>query len=212
MSNKTNENNVFARPSFPPTVNLLPSPITTSKEEVFSFEGNRKSWQFFANFHRKRQHLRPEESGKVDARPNPHRKKLMLSVFWDMKGVINCELLGKKETLNKDEYCRQLQVSAEELKEKRPKKTKILLHHDNAKPHIASAPTTTIWQLGCGILPHPAWSPDCAPTDYTLFRPLKNEITDQRFENRNHLENWLKKFFASKSRNHLFWCNSWYAP
>ncbi len=46
---------------------------------------------------------------------------------------------------------------------------------------------------------HPAWSPDLAPSDYALFRSLKDNIAEKQFEDQDDLENYLNHFFASKS-------------
>jgi histone-lysine N-methyltransferase SETMAR len=159
-----------------------------------------ESWLFTVNMKRKKQHLKPGEHGKVYVKPDPHRKKFMLCVFWDKKGVIYWEWLGGKEKLNADRYCKQLRALAEVLPEKRPEKTKVLFHRDNARPHVAAATRKTIEELGWEVMAHPAWSPDLAPSDYALFRSLKNELAEKHFENENDLENWLRSFFDLKSR------------
>lgn len=160
-----------------------------------------ESWLFYANIVKKRQLLKPGESGKIRAKPEPYRKKLMLCVFWDMKGVIYWELLSGQKTLNKEEYCRQLHALAQVLPEHRPEKTKVLIHRDNARPHVAADTQTTIANLGWEVMAHPAWSPDIAPSDYALFRSLKNSLPEEPFKDQSHLENWLQSFFESKSTN-----------
>jgi transposase len=158
-----------------------------------------ESWLLHVNRRKRRQHLRAGEPGKVFVKPERYQKKCMLCVFWDMSGVVYWELLSAKTTLNSTEYCRQLRSLAEAIREKRPKKTKVLLQHDNAKPHVSAATRATIDELKFELVPHPAWSPDCAPSDYALFRSLKAQIAQEIFESREEVENWLKNFFASKS-------------
>ena len=46
---------------------------------------------------------------------------------------------------------------------------------------------------------HRAWSPDLAPSDYALFRSLKDDMAEKKFEDQNDLENYLNHSFASKS-------------
>jgi hypothetical protein len=41
----------------------------------------------------------------------------------------------------------------------------------------------TIQKLKWNVLPHPAYSPDLAPSDYHLFGPLKENLGGNRFYN-----------------------------
>jgi histone-lysine N-methyltransferase SETMAR len=50
---------------------------------------------------------------------------------------------------------------------------KVLLHHDDARPHTAAATAETVQQLVFELLQHPAYSPDLAPSNYHIFGPLK---------------------------------------
>ena len=40
---------------------------------------------------------------------------------------------------------------------------------------------------------------DLAPSDYHLFRSLEHLLRDTEFDDLEHLENWLREFFESKS-------------
>jgi histone-lysine N-methyltransferase SETMAR len=42
----------------------------------------------------------------------------------------------------------------------------VLLHHDDARPHAATATIETIQELNFELLPHPPYSPDLAQSDY----------------------------------------------
>jgi len=56
---------------------------------------------------------------------------------------------------------------------------KVLLHHDNARPHTAAA---TVGTVQPGFEHHHApYSPDLAPSDYHIFRPLKEALRGRRF-------------------------------
>ena len=44
---------------------------------------------FYANYRRRKQWIAPGEKPRSDPRPEIHRKKLMLSVWWDMEGPIH---------------------------------------------------------------------------------------------------------------------------
>ncbi|KAG5318210.1 MOS1T transposase, partial [Pseudoatta argentina] len=59
------------------------------------------------------------------------------------------------------------------LKEKRPlyaqRHDKVILLHDNARPHVAKPVKTYLETLKWEVLPHPLYSPDIAPSDFHLF-------------------------------------------
>ena len=52
----------------------------------------------------------------------------------------------------------------------------ILLQYDNAKPHTSAATLDATAHLGFTVLPHPAYSPDLAPSDFQLFSKVKEEL------------------------------------
>jgi len=60
------------------------------------------------------------------------------------------------------------------LKDKRPQYNeghdKIILQHDNARPHVAKSVKTYLETLKWKALPHLLYSPDIAPSDYHFFR------------------------------------------
>jgi len=82
---------------------------------------------------------------------------------------------------------------------------KVLLHHDNARPHTAAATVETVQQLGFELLQHPPYSPDLAPSDYHIFGPLKEALRGRRFasdeEVKEAVHTWLreqpKSFFSA---------------
>ncbi len=47
-------------------------------------------------------------------------KRTMLTVFFDCKGVVLCEFLGKKETIDSKRYCQTLSNLKECMRKKRP--------------------------------------------------------------------------------------------
>ena len=73
---------------------------------------------------------------------------------------------------------------------------KVLLHHDNAHPHTATATVETVQQLGFK-LHHPPHGPDLAPSDYHIFDPLKEALRGRRFtsdeEVKEAVHTWLRE-------------------
>ena len=85
------------------------------------------------------------------------------------------------QTINSSRYQETLKKLARSIRLKRPDLENVILHHESARPHTACATTEAIAAKGWTVLPHPAYSPDLAPSDFHLFGPLKDYLRDQRF-------------------------------
>lgn len=96
-------------------------------------------------------------------------------------------------------YCSQLDRLHEALQEKRLEKDEILLLQNNASPHTAKVIRKKLQQLGWGILPHTADSPDLSPSDYYLFRHLSTFLKEKRYNNDKQLILDIDNFFPSHS-------------
>ena len=131
----------------------------------------------------------------------------MLTVFWDSKGPILENYQECGTTVTSATYCDLLQRELKPaIRSKRKGKLskEILLLHDNARPHTAAHTLETLKQLKWESMEHPAYSPDLAPSDFHLFRPLKNALQGRRFscdyDVKAAVHQWLhaqpKHFFA----------------
>jgi histone-lysine N-methyltransferase SETMAR len=58
------------------------------------------------------------------------------------------------------------------------------LHFDNARPHLVE---DKIAELQIRRLPHPPYSPDLAPSDFSLFGYLKGVLKGQMFDDEQAL-------------------------
>lgn len=123
--------------------------------------------------------------------------KVMASVFWDAKGVIMVDYLPKGVTINSAYYCTLLRRLREEIKEKRPGllRKKVLFHHDNARVHTSVETMAQIRDCGFELLPHPAYSPDLAPSDFHLFPNLKKHLGGQKFSTNEEVEDAVNLYF-----------------
>ena len=57
----------------------------------------------------------------------------------------------------------------------------ILLQQDNARVHTCKIAMDDVERNGYELIPHPAYSPDLAPSDYFLFPNLKKDIRGRHF-------------------------------
>lgn len=125
--------------------------------------------------------------------------KVLLSVFWDCKGVIMAHYVPHKVTITGEYHSQLLRRLRECIKEERRGKIRagILLQQDNAPVHTCHVATAAALECGYELLPHPAYSPDLAPSDYHLFSNLKKYLRGRHFhddeEAKNCVENWLSE-------------------
>ena len=112
-------------------------------------------------------------------------------------------MLLKGTTITTSLYTQQLDRVAEEVVKKRPNKGKIIIQHDNARPHTAKMTKKKLQALGWEVLPHPPDSPDLTPSDFHLFRKMAAELTNGHFDDEGEVEKWLTDFFARHTRT--FW-------
>ncbi|KAG5325307.1 MOS1T transposase, partial [Pseudoatta argentina] len=56
---------------------------------------------------------------------------------------------------------------------------KVILLHDNARPHVAKPVKTYLETLKWEVLPHPPYSPDIAPSNFHLFRSMAHGLADR---------------------------------
>ncbi len=122
-----------------------------------------EKWVCYINVRRRRQWPDPGEKSFPDVKPDLHPKKLMLCIWWDMKGVIYFELLYAHETINANVYSQQLQRLNEVLLQKRPvlaNQKGVILLHDKGRPHVAklTQQNQTFWMgssCACALVTKP---------------------------------------------------------
>ena len=104
--------------------------------------------------------------------------KVMATVFWDAKGVIMLDFLPKRSTITGVYYANLLDQLRTVIREKRRGKLSIgvLLQQDNARVPNCKVAMDAVERNGYELIPHPACSPDLAPSDFFLFPNLKRDI------------------------------------
>lgn len=130
----------------------------------------------------------------------PSAGKLMLTVFWDMNGVILIEFLQPGSTVNSDSYTKTLSNLKARIRRVRPEMEVVHLQHDNARPHTSAQTTSHIQKLGFTVLDHPAYSPDLAPSDYHLFPKLKEHLRGRRYQSDEELKTVVRRWLRDQDR------------
>jgi hypothetical protein len=80
----------------------------------------------------------------TNAKPDLHPQKIMVSVWWGIKGVIHWELVPTGTTVDADVYCDQLDRVAAKLQ---GKQKKVYFLHDNARAHMPGKLVQNYWSL-----------------------------------------------------------------
>ena len=108
----------------------------------------------------------------------------MITVFWDIDGVILVDVMARGETINLDAYIKTLQKLKQHYWRVQPNRNPggMLIQHDSARPHTSQRTQEAITKFGWTVLPHPPHSPDLAPSDFHLFGLLKYALRGTRYE------------------------------
>ena len=116
----------------------------------------------------------------------------MLCVWWNFDEIVHFELVPNGRAISAELYCQQLERVYEKLKQKYRgliNLKRLLMQQDNAKPHTSSKTKDKFEELdGVEVLPHPAYSSDCAPSDYGLFRSMQPFLKGHEFYSLDEVE------------------------
>jgi [histone H3]-lysine36 N-dimethyltransferase SETMAR len=77
-------------------------------------------------------------------------------------------------------------------------KQKVKLLHDKTRPHVAKTVRERIENLGREVLPHPAYSPDLAPSDFQLFRSMQHFFQEKIYTEVESIKKDLDSYFSSR--------------
>lgn len=110
-----------------------------------------EKWIVYNNVNRKRSWVMQDEPAQTTPKAEIHQKKIMLSVWWDYKGILHFELLPRNQTINSNVYVQQLAKLSVAVQEKRPELANhksVVFQHDNAKPHTSLVTRQKLLELG----------------------------------------------------------------
>ena len=135
-------------------------------------------------------------------------KSSLVYVVWLVEFSM-CDLLGvfpNGRAVDADLYSQQLDRVYEILRRIYPaffNRDRILLQQNIARtPHTTGTIKTKMQELGWfELLPHPAYNPDLAPSDYHLFQSMIHSLRGRNFESIEAVEVSHTEFFAPKTRD-----------
>jgi histone-lysine N-methyltransferase SETMAR len=111
------------------------------------------------------------------AKATQSRKKIMATIFWDCQGILLADFKKRDTTVTGEYYVSLIHKLKDSIKEKcRGKFSRgVRLLHNNAPVHFGCC-KGCIQCYGLQELNHPPYSPDLAPSDYSLFSKLKLDL------------------------------------
>ena len=123
------------------------------------------------------------------------------------KGVILLDFLPKRSSITSVYYANLLDQQRTTFHEKCWGKLSkgVLLQLDNVRVHTCKAAMDAVERKGYELIPHPAYLPDLAPSDFFLFPNLKKYIRGRHFRSDEEVatavEEWVNRkdpdFFIS---------------
>ena len=161
--------------------------------------------------------VRKGGSRPLKARAAKSALKVMVITFFDMKGMIYTHTVPHGQTVNAKYYVEVLhQLMRIHIPQKRPemKNGAWKLHHDNARPHVATIVTEFLSKKNVEVIPHPPYSPDLAPCDFYLYPTAKKDLKGRRFGTLQEVLGAVQAILKRMSKNgfqHVFekWQERW---
>ncbi|UYV74676.1 hypothetical protein LAZ67_12000499 [Cordylochernes scorpioides] len=182
--------------------NLLQRVITGDEAWVYGYDVETKA--------QSSQWKLPHEPRPKKARQVRSNVKVLLTVFFDCRGVVHHEFLPQGRTVKKEYYLQVMRNLREAIRQKLPdlwKNKNWLLHHDNAPAHTSLLVRDFLAKNNTLMMPQPPYSPDLAPCEFFLFPKLKRPMKGRRYAtldeiktaSKEELKKTKKKIFLKKN-------------
>jgi hypothetical protein len=126
----------------------------------------------------------PVISGQQKFKTQASAGKVMLTIFLDVNGPILVHFQEKGQTVTSARYSDMLVNELKPVirsKRRGLLSKRVLLLHDNARPHMAAHTVDTLHALKLEMLKYPPYSLDLAPSDFHFFGPMKEHLWGQKF-------------------------------
>ena len=181
--------------------NLLQRVITGDESWVYGYDVETKA--------QSSQWKLPHEPRPKKARQVRSNVKVLLTVFFDCRGVVHHEFLPQGRTVNKEYYLQVMRNLREAIRQKRPdlwKNKNWLLHHDNAPAHTSLLVREFLTKNNTLMMPQPPYSPDLAPCDFFLFPKLKRPMKGRRYATIEEIKTASKEELNKITKNNFLKC------
>ncbi|KAL7381385.1 hypothetical protein ABVT39_004991 [Epinephelus coioides] len=123
--------------------------------------------------------------------------KVMVSVFWNAKGIEFIDYLQKGQTINGQYYANLLRQQPKGIKTKWPGKLtrRVLFNQDNVPAHMSVVAMAAVHDCGFELVDHPPYSHDLAPSDYFLFPSMKKHLAEKQYLTDDEVMSAVEDFF-----------------
>ncbi|UYV69816.1 hypothetical protein LAZ67_7000859 [Cordylochernes scorpioides] len=190
--------------------NLLQRVITGDEAWVYGYDMETKA--------QSSQWKLPHEPRSKKARQVRSNVKVLLTVFFDCRGVVHHEFLPQGRTVNKEYYLQVMRNLHEAIRQKRPdlwKNKNWLLHHDNSPAHTSLLVRDFLAKNNTLMMPQPPYSPDLASCDFFLFPKLKRPMKERRYATLDEIKTASKEELKKILKNDFLkcfedWKNRWH--
>ncbi len=142
---------------------------------------------------------RKDEDRPQVAHKGLYQSKVMIISFFDSKGLVYYEFIQKPLTVNQQVFQVILCCFHAVYQRRRPHSSvrgRHFIHFDNAPAHTADNTLILLRNLGWSRLPHPAYSPDLALSDFWFFARLKRLLRGQHFGTLANLKDAVEEQIA----------------
>ena len=132
-------------------------------------------------------------------------KKYMLTIFWNPNGFLIVEALDDNMVFTADYFIDNIleQINEYTYEDREMFGEKLILHFDNARPHIANKVKNYFDENGFERAPQPPYSPDIAPSDFFLFGYIKNKLKGRKFNSVDQLLDKVKSILKGIKKKTL---------
>lgn len=147
-----------------------------------------ESWFYFTTDY-ERIWLPQDTSPPERERLTIQSKKMMVTIVWNPAGFCRIAALPKGSKFNTDYYISEIltPLAAWRAGQVGATDRKLIVHSDNARPHMAKKVNEFFANNGMTRAPHPPYSPDLAPCDFFLFGYIKERLKGRSFNDADQL-------------------------